>query len=934
MRVSYWIWMILVNIVFIPAYAQDYKFDHITTDNGLSQGVINCIFQDKEGFIWIGTNDGLNRYDAYSFKIYKNISDDSSSISGNIIVSIAEDSSSNLWIATRNDGLNFYNRKLDKFSRYQFDKNNYHSLSSNNIKKVFVDNRGNILIGTLGGGLNVFNTKHKTFTCYKHKKDDINSLSDNYVFDILDAGNGKFWIGSRSGMLDLFDISKGTFEKLVYKNDFKYSSGDIGINLLKDAQGDIWVSANDNGLFKIDPTSGHITPIHVNDVDEKTSSNLYTSLVNFNGNILVGSDGNGLTILDKNGTVLNHIKHDPSELSSLSNNAIYSIFIDNAGSLWIGTYQSGINLYNQYKYKFDLYTQQIGKPNSLSNKSVLAIFEDKEKRIWIGTDGGGLELFDPFTKSFIHYHSDPNNRESLSGNVVKSICEDHAGNLWIGTYANGLNLMDRNRKSFKRFLNKIDNSASIGHNNVWVIYEDHRNNLWLGLMGGGLDRMDPVSKTFIHYAYKENNPKGISSDNVKTILEDNKGNLWVGTETGGLNLLDRETNTFDRFEHSSSNPESVPSNDIRALFQDSQGIFWIGTSNGLVSFDYTTKSFKKFNLNDALPSKVINGIIEDEDGNLWISSNKGLSRYCKKDGKIRSYDISDGLQGSTFNYTSIFKSPYSGKLYFGGTNGFNVFSAGSIKDNPAKPEVHLINLFIAGHEVKTGDTIDHRVLLKSPFSESTQITLTYHENDFEIEFAALDFVSPNKVTYRYKLEGVDKQWIITKANQRVASYMNLAPGKYTFKVQASAEGEDSNAKEAAIDIVIEAAWWNTWTFRICILILVLVCFRWFYRMRMKTIASQNIKLENAVEARTHELKEMIKVIKDKSDALFLTGSDLSQKAIDLSKGTDSQSKAAIEIKRALSEVTEHSRQNSENAQLANAITFKTMGHLDEIKKCR
>ena len=914
----------------ISLFSQGFKFDHITTEQGLSQATVNCVYQDKKGFIWIGTNDGLNRYDAYSFKVYKNNSDDSLSISGNNISAISEDSSFNLWITTRNNGLNCYNRKLDKFIRYQHNQDKS-SVSSNDLRDVLVDSKGNVLIGALGGGLTVFNPAKNEFVCYKHKDGDNTSLGNNYVFSILEEGNGKYWIGSECGDVDLFDIANGTFKKYKYKEDYKRVGWGTSITLLKDKSGNLWIGTNSNGLFSLNIATSQITSFGSNETENGLSGNIITSLTLFGNQILVGTDGGGINIYDNQNKGFKHLKHDLSDPFSLSNNAVYSLYVDNAGSLWVGTYQGGVNIYNPYKYKFRHYTQQLGNQNSLSNKSVLAIYQDKEQNTWIGTDGGGLNLFNLSQNTFVHYLANSQNAGAIGGNVVKSIYEDHEGNLWFGTYANGLNLMDKKNNRFKRYVYKKDEPSSLGSNNAWVIYEDSKNNLWIGTMGGGLDLMNRKLGTFTHYRYDENNDKGLSSDNIKTILEDNQQNLWIGTEGGGLNRLNRSSNQFTRFLFKPKDPSSVPANDIRALLQDSKGTFWIGTSNGLAIFDYKNQKFSTPHLNDLLPNRTINGILEDKAGNLWISTNKGITRFNLTDNKIRNYDISYGLQGNDFNYTSQFKSASSGEMFFGGTNGFNVFLPDEIKENPSVPAIAFTKLYISGKEVGVGDTVNSRIILKETLNETDQLVLSYHENVFEIEFAALNYISPAKNQYEYMLEGADNAWTKTTAAKRIATCMNLSPGEYTLKVRASNNDSKWSDKEAVLKIKILAPWWKTWVFRILVLFSFIGILAWAYRMRMKSVEHQRSQLEEAVESRTRELKQMITIIKEKSEKLFQTGNQLSEKAILLSDGADFQINAASQIEKALHEVTEHSQKNSDNAGSATKISNKTLEQLDDVK---
>jgi ligand-binding sensor domain-containing protein len=932
------VFKIVIGIAFFlnSAYSfpQDFKFDHISTTDGLSQATVNCVYQDKKGFIWIGTSDGLNRYDAYSFKIYKFNPDDSLSISGNHIEAIAEDDHSNLWIATQEDGLNYYDRKLDKFTRYKHKEGSNSTIQTNKLKSVLVASNGNLLIGSYGEGLIVFNPSMNKFVNYKHKEGDNNSIGDNSVLCILEENTHKFWIGSDCGAIDLFDIEKGTFEKYVFKEDYQRFGWSIGFSLNKDLSGDIWIGTNRNGLYKLDPKNKISTQIETDELENGISSNIITSLILYRGNILVGFDGMGVLVFNDQNKVIKHLVNELSESSSISNNVVYCIYKDNAGSLWIGNYQGGINLYNELKYKFKHKTQQIGKENTLSNKSVMAIFQDKQQRIWIGTDGGGLNLFDPIKNSFVVYKNDPRNNASISGNVVKSIFEDHQGNFWVGTYANGLNLMDRKTNKFKRYKddpNNPSNPSNLGFSNVWAIYEDSKNRLWLGLLGGGLDLMDREHQTFTHFPYDKNKEQGISASCVSAIIEDKQGNIWVGTETGGLNLFNPSSNTFKWFQNELKDKSSIPNNDIRALTIDNKGNFWVGTANGLAIFDYKSKKFNCPEINKLLPNKTINAILQDEEGNFWINTNKGITKYFPKEGKAHHYNINDGLQGDDFNYTSAFKSPYSGEMFFGGTNGFNYFNPKDIKGNSKFPDVALIKLSISGKEVNLGDTINGRVILNEQFSEAAQIVLSHHENVFEIEFAAFDFVSPMKVLYQYMLVGVDEEWKSTSAKRRMATYMNLDPGNYTFKVRAGYGDDKWSEKETLLKIKVLAPWWKTWWFRIFLAALFLGAFVLVFKIRLRSIKFQRNKLEEAVENRTSELKKMILLIKEKSEQLFQTGDQLNQKASLLSDGVDYQNTAASEIEQALVEVMDHSQKNSKNAESANNISSQTLDQLDDVK---
>jgi ligand-binding sensor domain-containing protein/methyl-accepting chemotaxis protein len=923
---------ILIHILFVHnIFSQNYKFDHIGTDKGLSQATVNCIYQDSKGFIWFGTNDGLNCYDGYSFRIFKFNPKDSTSISGNEISAIIEDNNGSLWVATRNDGINFYSKDTGKFTRFKNTETNKKYLSSNAIKAICFDKNGNIIIGTLGGGLNVLNIKTNNVKQYRYIENDNSSLGDNYIYSIVEESDGEFWIGSDCGTIDLFNVEKGTFKKYNFDSEYKKKRGINTLNLLKDHANNLWIGADGNGLYCLNSGKMMVRRYGYSNDGTGYNNNILICLLEFDNKIYIGTDGGGINILDPVSSKFRYVTNDPLNPFSLNSNAIYCIFQSKDKSLWVATYQGGLNVYSPYKYKFGHYTSVIGDPNSLSNKAVSAIFTDNENNIWIGTDGGGLNLFDETNNSFKIYKNNPQDPKSIGGNVIKSIYEDSKGNFWLGTYANGLIKMDRNANTFFSYKNNDQNPNSINSNNVWAIFEDNKGNLWIGTMGGGLDKLDLETNTFTHLISEEKDINSLSSDAIKTIFQDSKENLWIGTEGGGLNLFNYQTKKFTRYQNNPDDLKSIAGKDIRAIFQDSKGNLWIGTENGLCVLNYKDMTFFYPEINDLLPNKIINGILEDKNGNLWITTNRGMTKYNPQKKISRNYDVGDGLQGNDFNYTSCFKSKVSGKMYFGGVNGFNVFNPEEIADNPIKPNIVFTRFWVLGKLINSGDTINERIILSKQISETEKITLSHKENIFEIEFAALNFVSPEKNQFKYMMEGVDNDWIITSANKRIASYMNLAPGTYTFKVKASNNDGLWSDNEAILKIEIVAAWWQTMVFKIFLILIVLGGFYFAYKRRMKIAEKQNQKLENAVDSRTMELRQMIILIKEKSDKLFETGDILNNKVIDLNIGADKQKQAAAQIEEELNQVTGHSQKNTSNAEQACSITKNSLSELDVIK---
>ncbi|MBN2520692.1 MAG: hypothetical protein JXB17_09325 [Bacteroidales bacterium] len=913
------------------AQKREIKFDHITTANGLSQGIINCIYQDKMGFMWLGTIDGLNRYDGYNFKVYKNNPKNNFSISGNIITSIIEDDYGMLWIGTRNNGINIFDQNSEVFIRYKHDPNNMNSISHNSIRTIFLDSENNKWIGTLGGGLNFYNEKEKAFIHFKHDENNINTISDDFVYSILEEEPGIYWIGTENGGIDLLDYKNNKITHYYYDKNYRPNRQFFGKTLFKDSYGNIWIGTDGSGAYRFNKFNEKFVYFKYNPITKGLNNNIISSFYeDENKNIWIGTDGGGINIYNPENNSFFYVIQDPNNIYSISSNSVYNIFKDNSGTIWIGTFRGGLNIYNPFKYKFKHFTQIANDENSLSFKSVLAIYEDKQGNIWIGTDGGGLDLFNREEGTFDHYKHDPLDKNSISSNVIKSIYEDSQGNLWLGTYARGLNLFDRKNNKFIHYMNDPENINSIGHNNVWVIYEDTNNNLWIGLMGGGLDLFDKKNNIFKHYVNNENDINSLSCNNIKTIYEDQDGNFWIGTEGGGLNLFNRKTEEFTRLKQIPENPLSICNNDIRAIFEDSKGKLWFGTADGLCCLNKADMEFHTLNINDGLPSNVINGILEDDFGDLWISTNKGLSKYSPKTNNFKNYDVNDGIQGNEFNYTAQLKSS-DGEMFFGGVNGFNSFSPGKIEDNLFPPQIVITDFKLYGKSINPGDTVNGRVLLNQSLSSLDEIILTHKENIFSIEFSALHFVSPQRNKYSYMLEGFDDSWINIDASKRLVTYMNLEAGSYIFNVKGSNSDGIWSPQTRYLKITILPPWWKTIWFKIAFITLIGSFLILIYLLRVNYLKSQRKLLELNVENKTSDLKQMIRMVREKSKEISDSGDVLNSKSTVLANGVDYQTQTAKQIEIAVDEVTSHIKKNTENARITNEITGNTVSQLEKIK---
>ncbi|UCE05776.1 MAG: SpoIIE family protein phosphatase [bacterium] len=818
-------------------YAQinDIEFECISLEQGLSQTTVWAIMQDSKGFMWFGTADGLNKYDGYSFTIYNHDPLDSTSISENRIIAIYEDKSGTLWIGTDGGGLNRlvlseaegFDRETEKFTHYQNDPSNPNSLSDNHILSIHEDKAGALWIGTEYGGFNRFDRETERFEPYKHDPLNPNSLSSNHIVRICEDKTGVLWIGTNNG-LNKFDKEHEVFTH--YQNDptVENSLSHNQINAIyEDKSGTVWIGT-DNGLNKVvqselegyDKTGVKFVhynhnPMNPNSLSDSTIWSIYEDK---SGTLWIGTAKGGLNKLvlsevegsDKEIETFVHYKNEPYDPNSLSNNGVRCIFEDCCGVLWIGTNGGGLNKFNRFKEKFVHYKNDPNNLNSLSNNRVYAFCQDKAGLLWIGTTrGGGLNKFDREKGTFFHYKSDPSNPYSLSHDNVISIYEDRFEVIWIGTFGGGLNKFDRETKKFEHFKHDPVDTNSLSDNVVRIIFEDQSGTLWIGTDYGGLNKFDREKKTFRRYNHDPQNDNSLSNNSVRAIYEDHSGALWIGTYGGGLNRFDRSSERFMHYKHDPANPKSLSHNNVLSIYEDPTdggSTLWIGTYGGglnklvlskVEGSDRIKVEFTYFTKNVGLPNNIVYGILSDDQGNLWLSTNKGLSKFNPQTETFINYDVNDGLQSNEFNTGAYYKSS-SGEMFFGGINGFNAFYPDRI-DNPYIPPV-VITKFKKFSKI-----------VRSDISDTEEIELSYRDNYLSFEFVALDYTNPQQNQYRYRMEGFDEDWI-DAGTRRFATYTNLDPGEYVFKVKGSNSDGKWNEQGVSIKIIIKPPFWKTWWF--------------------------------------------------------------------------------------------------------------------------
>lgn len=813
------------------------KFAHISNEQGLSNSTVEAIFQDSKGFIWLGTRDGLNRYDGNEMIVYRNDPADTNSLSDSYIRCIYEDSGHNIWVGTIN-GLNRLNRARNNFSRLKHQAGDTTSLSSNLITSIKEDKYGKLWIGTYGGGINLLDKQTGHFTHFRHNLSDAGSLADDRVNCIYEDREGNRWVGTAAG-LDLFQSNAGHFTQ--YLNPAAAGIPGNAINAIQeDRKGNLWLGTEDDGLYLFDHIQKTFTRFGHSDKDPASLGNnkVKAVLVDRKGILWCGGINGGLNLFNPPKSNFFNYQYEPGNASSLSQRTISALFEDKQGNLWIGTHRGGVNVYSPGAEKFELYRQESSQ-NSLSYSDVKTFCEDNSGNIWVGTDGGGLDLFLRDKHIFQHYRYDPFNNKSIGSNAVLDVMKDREGNIWISTWGGGLNLLDKTTGRFTRFQHDAKDSNSISTDFVQKTFEDYEGNLWVGTYYGGLNLLDPKKRKFTRFIYDPSGMTTLTGKNIVAINDDKEGNIWIGTDDGGLNCYHQATR---HFSHYFNKEERMP--DLRVLFCDSKGRLWVG-QKGLYCWDAGSDSFRIFTTRAGLSNEFIKGITEDGQGNLWISTSNGIVQFNPDTQTYKKYNTGDGLQGVEFEANAFLKTK-DGAMYFGGINGFNTFYPGNIIPNPFVPPVYITGFQVFNRKMNAGDEGSP---LQNDISLTKEIRLSYRQSTFSFSFASLNYTVPGNNEFAYKLEGLDTGWNYV-GKERKAGYTNISPGEYVFRVKASNNDGVWNEEGAAIRIIVTPPFWKTSWFILLLGVLAIGCLYAFYKFKTK------LKLRELEARKREEIRQV------------------------------------------------------------------------------
>ena len=872
------------------------RFEHLNRASGISQSTVYSIGQDKFGFIWIGTADGLNRFDGYSLKKYYFDAEKPNSLSSSRIYNLLIDNDGTLWVATLGGGLNQYRYQTDDFIAYRYDPGNINSISNDVVMSLFEDKAGNIWVGTAENGLNCFDKKNKRFKRLIHDPQNNNSLAYKTVISIAPDKKGNLWLALNEAGLDCYNPAKDIFIHYKSNPQNKNSLSSDRVNhVFVDSYGKIWVST-DFGLNVLDPSTNQITRIFSSPDNPNSlrSNEIYCVFEDQNQNIWIGTYG-GLAMLTKENRKSLKFKNyfnNPLDIESLSNDLVRCLFQDRSGMIWVGTFSSGADRFEPQGGKFNTYRNEPGNPYSLNHNIVRCFAEDNEGYIWIGTYSGGLNRLNPKTREFEVISRFIDDQKQLNLVFINSMCIDKNQNLWMITWGDGLYRYNYKTGKSKHYTNDPKNPNSIGNNYIRSIIQDSQENLWIATSGGGLNFFDIKKEKFIHFKNDKNDPNTISDNRVMGLLEDSKGNIWIGSSNGGLNRYVKDRNSFIHYKHDRQNPKTISSNRVYCIYESKKdNSFWVGTGNGLNKFNPPDSSFIHFTKKDGLPSDLILGILEDNDGFLWISTSDGLCKFDPIRGKVlKNYDEHDGLQSNEFNEGAYFKDK-SGKLYFGGIKGFSVFNPSEINDNPIKPPTYLVDfqLFNKSVPIDSGNILHKNIIL------TDQLDLEYSHSVFSFEFAALNFINPGKNQYLYKMDGFDQDWILTDAKRRFVTYTNLDPGTYTFMIKASNNDGIWNEKSRNIKIIIHPPFYKTLLFKISIALFLILSVYGVFIYRVRKFRMQKAILEQAVKEKTVEVmaqKEALQVI---NSELSSSNNELLKQREELEETLDSLKKTQNQL---------------------------------------
>ena len=813
----------------LPQRSSPVRFERVVDEFANVLTGPSQVIQDHYGFIWIGSVDGLTRYDGYHFRFYKHDLDNPESLSSNQVTAVLEDHLGILWVGTEGDGLDQLNRAQETFIHFRHRDDDPGSLSEGRVSAIYEDSLGVLWVGTSNGGLNRLEAHTGTFVHYVYDSGDPTSLASNTVYVIYEDSHHDLWVGTNNGV-DKLDRRTGVFTHFQHDPDNPLSLSHNAVYAIQeDPWGMLWLGTYGGGLSQLDLGTGTIINFRYDPKDPTSlSSDIITSLiVDRSGMLWIGTMGGGVNWLDPRTNDFIRYVYDTDNPHSPSSSYVNSLFEDRAAIMWVSTSRM-LDKYDPFKEKF---TQQFYRDH------VTTIYEDQQDYLWVGAFDG-LYKYDQTSDQITHFRYNPENVNSLSEWRVIDIAEYPSGILWVGTNGGGLNRFDSKYQLFTVYRHDPRNPESLPSDVITVLYIDQQRNLWVGT-DKGLSRFDRLNERFITLPLSTSSTELGGDRIVKALLEDQRGNFWIGTEGGGLKRYQPNIGLLTTFRHDKNNPGSLHNNVIYALFEDSNGILWVGTEGGLHRFDQDSEKFSYYSVEHGLPDDEVYAILEDQFGNLWLSTDHGLTKYNPATGVFRNYDAEDGLQDNQFSAAALRRR--TGEMMFGGVNGISTFSPDQIIDNPYVPPIVLLELRQDGQVMQMEQAIE----------SLDGLTISGLVRNFEFEFAALSYSQPERNQYAYMLKGYDTEWNYL-GTERIGRYNDLPGGTYTLYIKGANDDGVWNEIGLAVRLTIIPPFWETRWFWGLIGVIVIGGAIAGYRIRVVSVQARNRELEEQIIERTKE----------------------------------------------------------------------------------
>jgi len=855
---------ILAFCISFGMHAETFNFARLDNTYGLSNNQIEYIFKDSRGFMWFGTNYGLNRYDGYHVKVYKSVKNDNTSLLYNAVTRIQEDKNGNLWIGDTQNYV-IYNVLTEKFNR-----NITKYISTLGIHfmptRVEIDNQKNYYFCRANDGIYKYDISTKRVYHFKQST-NINTLSRGTIISIR-PDHGFFWVLFKSGLLERVNEKTNTVD---FRNSYVLENA-IGSSLDKrlyiDAEGFPWVypGIGDKGALCFNMAQGHWTffgndksEFHYSS-DKYITSNFVRDIAQDNkGRIWIATDHGGVNIYSKTTNSIIVLKNDPLNPNSLSQNSAISLYYDNTGIMWVGTYKNGASYYHPGMFKFDKSPLFFYNNPDLENKDCDIICEDYAGNLWIGTNGSGLLKWDKKTQSFRLFRNLKDNKSSISSDIVISMLEDKKGTMWFGTYLGGLNNLIGDR--FVRYEPDVNNPNSLSNKSVYGLVEDHQQNLWIATLGGGVDELDKSRKFFTHHS--TTNSKELTSNYIISMYSRDSLLIYL-CNSAGVKELNTSTNKITSIFKNNYQQNRLSDLITYNTLLDKRNQFWIATDNGINIYNPEDNTINYINKTNGLPSDQVVSLVEDNSGNIWAGTRNGMACiYCtsnpttkKTEYNVVSFDENDGLPSSIFNQNAVFKNK-QGKIYIGCTKGYTVFDPQKILFNTIVPQPKFTELIIGNEEIKPEGKFKNRIILNASIILKNKIELHYDEKNFTVNFSAMSYIHPEKNKYRYKLKGFDEDWIETTNGIGTASYSNLNKGTYHLVVYASNNDNVWSSKPLILEIVILPPFWFSWWAFVLYFMLGAMLLWYIVNFNLR---KQKLKFENERNVREakqlHEIDEM------------------------------------------------------------------------------